>query len=240
MSAVERALAALRRVERAETGCRPAGRPAAPAAPGGCPGGSRPGSAPARSPWPGWCAASSRVLHMAVALEQVDDREVGRGLAIRHRGALQHPPALRAVGVDALVDQARLAHAGLAHQGDHLAMARAAPAPGPAAGPPAPAAAPQSGVRPRATAACKRRRSALAPTSSKTSTGSASPLTGTGPRALTCTNPSTSRRVAARQADGPRRGRAAPCAPPGASSARRPSSPCAGRCQSPAPPLPRS
>ena len=38
------------------------------------------------------------VLDMAVALEQVDDREIGRGLAVGHRGALQHPPALGAVG----------------------------------------------------------------------------------------------------------------------------------------------
>ena len=41
------------------------------------------------------------------------------------------------------------------------------------------------------------RRTALAPTSSNTSTGSARPFTGTGPRAVTCTRPSTRRRVAA-------------------------------------------
>ena len=62
------------------------------------------------------------VVDMAVALEQVDDGEVGRGLAVGHRGALQHPPALGAVGVDELVDQARLAHARLPHQRHHLAM----------------------------------------------------------------------------------------------------------------------
>ena len=61
---------------------------------------------------------------MAVALQQVDDREVGRGLAVGHRGALQHQPALRVVGVDELIDQARLAHARLAHQRHHLAMPR--------------------------------------------------------------------------------------------------------------------
>ena len=59
---------------------------------------------------------------MAIALEQVHDGEVGRGLAIGHRGALQHPPALGAVGVDTLVHQARLAHARFPHQGHHLAM----------------------------------------------------------------------------------------------------------------------
>ena len=78
------------------------------------------------------------VVHMAVALEQVDDGEVGRGLAVGHRGALQHPPALGAVGVDTLIDQARLAHARLPHQGHHLAVARPAPVPGPGAAPPAP------------------------------------------------------------------------------------------------------
>ena len=61
---------------------------------------------------------------MAVALQQVDDGEVGRGLAVGHRGALQHPPALGAVGVDTLIHQARLAHARFPHQGDHLAVAR--------------------------------------------------------------------------------------------------------------------
>ena len=65
---------------------------------------------------------------------------------------------------------------------------------------------PTKRVSPRAAAACKRRRTALAPTSSKTSTGSASPLTGTGPRALTCTKPSTSRRVAAVSRIAPGRG----------------------------------
>ena len=50
---------------------------------------------------------------------------------------------------------------------------------------------------PRAALDCKRRCTALAPISSKTSTGSTSPLTGNCPRALTCTSPSASRRVAA-------------------------------------------
>ena len=53
------------------------------------------------------------LLHMAVALEQVDDREVGRRLAIRHRGAFEHQPPWRVVGMDELIDQARLPHAGL-------------------------------------------------------------------------------------------------------------------------------
>ena len=60
------------------------------------------------------------VLHLDIALQQVEHREVRRGFAIGHRGALEHQPALRAVGVDHLVHQARLAHAGLAHQRHHL------------------------------------------------------------------------------------------------------------------------
>jgi len=62
------------------------------------------------------------IVDLAVLLQQVDDGEVRRGLAIGHRGALQHPPALRAVRVDYLIDQARLPHACLPHQGDHLAL----------------------------------------------------------------------------------------------------------------------
>ena len=50
---------------------------------------------------------------------------------------------------------------------------------------------------PRATAAWRRCRSALVPTRSKTSTGAVSPLTGTGPSALTRIKPSTRRSVAA-------------------------------------------
>jgi hypothetical protein len=63
------------------------------------------------------------VIHMAVALEQVRDGEVGHGLAVGHCGALQHPPILRAVGVDTLMHQAGLAHPRFPHQGDHLAVA---------------------------------------------------------------------------------------------------------------------
>ena len=64
------------------------------------------------------------VLHMAITLEQVEHREVGGGFAVGHRGALQHQPALGAVRVDTFVDQARLAHARLPHQGHHLALPR--------------------------------------------------------------------------------------------------------------------
>jgi hypothetical protein len=52
----------------------------------------------------------------------LNDREVRRGLAVGYRGALQHQPALDAVRVHALVDQARLADPGLAEQGHDLAL----------------------------------------------------------------------------------------------------------------------
>ena len=66
--------------------------------------------------------ASSRVLDVGIALEQVDDREVRRGPAVGHRGAFQHAPALGGVAVHELIHQARLAHPGLAEQGHELAL----------------------------------------------------------------------------------------------------------------------
>ena len=41
-------------------------------------------------------------LDLAIGLEEVDDRQVGRGLAVRDRAALEQEPAVRAVGVDEL------------------------------------------------------------------------------------------------------------------------------------------
>ena len=46
------------------------------------------------------------VFDMTVALEQVNDGEVGRRLAIRHGGTLEHQPPLGVVRVQELVDQA--------------------------------------------------------------------------------------------------------------------------------------
>ena len=56
--------------------------------------------------------------------------QVGRRLAIRHRGAFEHAPALGVLGVHGLVDEARLPHARLAHQRHHLAMPGASPGQG--------------------------------------------------------------------------------------------------------------
>ncbi len=62
------------------------------------------------------------VVHMAIPPPQVNDREVRGGFAIRHRGALEHAPALGVVRVRKFIDQARFLHPGLAHQCHHLTM----------------------------------------------------------------------------------------------------------------------
>ena len=59
---------------------------------------------------------------MGIAPEQVEYREVGCGLAVGHGGALEHPPALRVVRVDTLIDEAGLPYPGLANHRDHLPM----------------------------------------------------------------------------------------------------------------------
>ena len=70
-------------------------------------------------------APSVPVVDPEVALEEIDHRQVGGGLAVGHRARLQHEPAVRPVGVGQFPEQARLADAGLAHGGDHLAVALA-------------------------------------------------------------------------------------------------------------------
>ena len=95
-----------------------------------------------------------------------------------------------------LVHQAGLAHARLPHQGDHLAMSGLRLGQGlvqccqlalpPHKGGQAPR---RGGLQARAHRTWRR-------VSSHTATGSASPFTGTGPKRVTCTRPSTSRRVA--------------------------------------------
>src|SRR4029450_8555256 len=130
-------------------------------------------------------------------------------------GAFQHAPAVDAVRVHELVHQPRLAYPSLAEQGDELTLPlgglrqglRQSGAPS-SPRPCAPCARacvstassgsrPTKRVSPRATAACKRRWTGVAPTNSKTSTGSASPLEGIGPKGGARRGPSPSRRVAA-------------------------------------------
>ena len=67
------------------------------------------------------------VLHVAIAPEQVNDREVRGGFTVGHRHAFQHPPALGVMGVDEFVDQAGLPHPGLPDQRHDLALARSSP-----------------------------------------------------------------------------------------------------------------
>ena len=62
---------------------------------------------------------------------------------------------------------------------------------------------PTKRVSPRAAAPAGACGPGRRPTSSNTSTGSGSPLTGTGPRAVTWTNPSASRRVVGGQPNAP-------------------------------------
>ena len=62
------------------------------------------------------------VLDLEVALEEVDHRQVARRLAVRDRGALEDQPALQAMRVGELVDEARLAHPRLADDRRHLTV----------------------------------------------------------------------------------------------------------------------
>ena len=62
------------------------------------------------------------LLDVAVALQEVNNWKIRRGLAIGHRGTLQHPPAGGAVRVHTLIHQARLPYARFPHQGHHLAV----------------------------------------------------------------------------------------------------------------------
>src|SRR5207244_4058957 len=60
------------------------------------------------------------LFEMGIAPEQVEHREVRCRLAVGHRGALEHPPALRMVRVDTLIDEAGLPYPGLTDHCDHL------------------------------------------------------------------------------------------------------------------------
>jgi hypothetical protein len=109
------------------------------------------------------------ILIPEIALEQLDDWEVGRRFPILHRRALENQPALDVRRVEELVDQARLPHAGFTHGPDHLATAGASLLQGLVEGV-------ELGV------ASAR---ASAPVTSETSTGAVIPLIGTGPRVFT-------------------------------------------------------
>jgi hypothetical protein len=62
------------------------------------------------------------VVDAAIVFEQVQHWQVGGRLAIGHRAAGEHEPSLGVMGMQELVDEARLPHARLAHQRHHLAV----------------------------------------------------------------------------------------------------------------------
>ena len=72
------------------------------------------------------------VADLEVALEQVDHGQVTGGLAVGNGGGLQDQPVVHPMRVGELVGEPRLAHPGLAHDGDHLAAAGAGLAQDPA------------------------------------------------------------------------------------------------------------
>src|SRR5215471_2028207 len=59
---------------------------------------------------------------MAVSPEEVEHREVGRGLTVGDRRTFEHQPPLGAVGVRKLIDQARFPNSGLSYQRHELSM----------------------------------------------------------------------------------------------------------------------
>src|SRR5215471_7185125 len=63
------------------------------------------------------------VRDLEVAPQEVDDRKIAGCPAVRDRAGFHDAPVLRAVGAGELVEQARLAQAGLAHDCDELAVA---------------------------------------------------------------------------------------------------------------------
>ena len=64
-----------------------------------------------------------------IGLEEVNDGEIGGGLAIRDRAAREQEPAVGAVRVGELIEQAGLAHARLADDCHHLALPGPSPLP---------------------------------------------------------------------------------------------------------------
>src|SRR5215475_13067111 len=60
------------------------------------------------------------LFDLEVDVEQVDDREIGGGLAVRHGRGLEREPALGAMRMDKLVEQPRLPHPWLPDYRGHL------------------------------------------------------------------------------------------------------------------------
>ena len=96
------------------------------------------------------------LVHVGIALEEVNDREVRGRLAIGDRRTLQHAPALRAVRLEELIDQGGTSpHPPLLGQRSPV-RGLSPHAPGPASRSRAPSPA-QRNASARAALACKRR-----------------------------------------------------------------------------------
>ena len=103
---------------------------------------------------------------LEVALEEVDHREVGRGLAVRDGAGLEDQPAVGPVGVGDLPDEPRLPDPGLADDRHHLTMSLLAARPSASRSCSSSASRPTKRVSPRAAAAESRERRGPAPVSS--------------------------------------------------------------------------
>ena len=136
------------------------------------------------------------VLDREVALEQIDHRQVGRRLPVRDRARLEHEPAVDAVRVGDLPDQARLAHARLPHDRHDLSL--------PVAGAAQRLAKLIQLARAPHEAGQPSRRRRVEPRAPRPGAGQLvdldgrlSPFTGTGPSGVTSTNPSARRSTSA-------------------------------------------
>src|SRR5207244_7999219 len=114
------------------------------------------------------------LLHVDVALEQVEHGKIRSGFAIGHRGTFEHPPPREMVGMDNSYTRRDFPTPA------SPTMATIWPWPVSARANACCSASssiwrPTKRVSPRVAAAWKRRQSVLAPTSSNTSTGPASP-----------------------------------------------------------------
>src|SRR5262249_44849451 len=66
-------------------------------------------------------------LDLEVALQEIDHREVGAGLTVRHRACLEHEAPLCVVGVGEFPDKTRFAYPRLSHDRHDLAVPRPRP-----------------------------------------------------------------------------------------------------------------
>jgi hypothetical protein len=66
-------------------------------------------------------------VHLEVGLEEIDDGQISRRLAVRHRPAVEDQPFVEAIRVGELVEQARLPDPRLSDDGHHLALAATRP-----------------------------------------------------------------------------------------------------------------